>query len=86
MAKESYPRSDARDMGREADAADSVNFRRQPGPLSPQAQQVYDPGGIGGTHRVSTPVDPEQALTGGYTPIEGDRMPPCPGTPYLPNN
>ena len=85
MARESYPRSDARDMAREEDSSDSVNFRRQPGPLSPQPQQIYD-GAIGGTHHVSTRIDPETALTGGYTPIEDDSMPPCPGTPYLPKN
>lgn len=30
---------------------------------------------IGGTHNVSVRIDPNRALTGGYTPIPGDTMP-----------
>jgi hypothetical protein len=49
---------------------------------------------IGGTHNVSARITPEQALTGGYTPIPGGSMPPsCPVDgnppytgPYLPRN
>ena len=69
---------------------DTVNFRYPSGPLGPDAQMQV----IGGTHNVSARITPEQALTGGYTPIPGDSMPPgCPVDgnpayvgPYLPRN
>lgn len=49
---------------------------------------------IGGTYNVSTRIDPETALTGGYQGIAGDTMPagaPVDGNPpytgpYLPRN
>jgi hypothetical protein len=49
---------------------------------------------IGGSYHVSTPIDPEMALTGGYQAIAGDTMPagaPVDGNPpytgpYLPKN
>ena len=48
---------------------------------------------IGGTHRVSTKLDPNTCLNGGYQGIEGDTMPagaPAVGTgslpPYTPDN
>ena len=78
MAKDRFPSQNAGD-------GDDVNFRRAPGALGEQPQRV-PVGGIGGTHMVSTPIDPEQALTGGYQPIPGDRMPSMPGEPYLPKN
>lgn len=74
MAKDNFPAH-----------VDDTNFRMASGSLGPQRQTVYE-GAIGGTHHVSTPIDPEMALTGGYQAIDGDRMPPCPGTPYLPKN
>ncbi len=63
---------------------DDVNFRYPNGPLGPGAQQTM----IGGTHHVSTRLTPEQALTGAYTPLNGDDMPPCPPGrgDYLPKN
>lgn len=74
------------DMGpEERGSGDAVNFRRSGGALGEQPQQVYH-GSIGGTYRHSTKLGEEQALTGGYQQIEGDTMPPCPGTPYLPGN
>jgi hypothetical protein len=74
-----------------AGASDDRCFREYgSGGLGVDAQREM----IGGTHHVSTPVSPQQALTGGYTPIAGDRMPdgaPVDGSPpydgpYLPNN
>jgi hypothetical protein len=52
------------------------------GPLGPGASQTT----IGGTHNVSTKIDPDRALTGNYTPIPGDAMPAPGGAPYLPKN
>lgn len=73
------------DTGPEEMGEDTENFRRQSGPLAEQPQPGYE-GAIGGTHHVSTRLDPERCLTGPYQPIDGDGMPPCPGTPYLPKN
>lgn len=75
----------AKDTGPEEMGRDSANFRTQPGPLAEQRQDYYE-GAIGGTHNVSVAINPETALTGGYTAIPGDRMPQCPGMPYLPKN
>lgn len=74
------------DTGPEEMGGDARNFRYPSGPLGEQRQVPYSDAAIGGTHRVSTRLNPEQALTGGYQPIEGDSMPPHPGTPYLPKN
>lgn len=74
-----------RDYFPEPKTDDTANFRKQEGPLAPQPQQLHY-GAIGGTYRMSTRIDPETALTGGYQPIDGDVMPPCPGMPYLPKN
>jgi hypothetical protein len=73
-----------------AGAGDHTNFRYPGGSLGPDAQRTM----IGGTHNVSTKLDPETCLTGGYQPIAGDDMPagaPVDGGPpyvgpYLPNN
>jgi hypothetical protein len=73
------------DTGPEEMGADSVNFRRQPGPLAEMPQSVYT-GAIGGTHHVSTKLDPEACLTRGYQPINGDAMPSGKGGEYLPKN
>jgi hypothetical protein len=64
---------------------DDRNFNYPSGPLGPK---MMDGIGIGGTHHVSTRITPEQALTGGYTPIEGDSTPNplSGGEPYLPKN
>lgn len=74
MAKEAFPMQ-----------SDDAAFRGTNGPLGVQPQQVPS-GGIGGTHHVSTPLNPQTALTGGYQSINGDSMPACKGTPYLPGN
>ncbi len=72
-------------------ADDRSNFRYPSGGgLGPDAQRTM----IGGTHNVSTKLDPETCLTGGYQPIAGDDMPagaPVDGGapytgPWLPNN
>jgi hypothetical protein len=77
--------------GQTAGADDSRLFREYgSGGLGVDAQREM----IGGTHHVSTPINPQQALTGGDQPINGDRMPsgaPVDGSPaytgpYLPNN
>ncbi len=76
-----------------AGGPDDANFRypHPPGhPLGPDAQQTM----IGGTYRVSTRLDPQTCLTGGYQSINGDVMPagaPVDGNPayigpYLPQN
>jgi hypothetical protein len=60
------------------------------GGLGPDAQMKM----IGGSYHVSTRLDPETALTGGYQAINGDTMPagaPVDGNPpytgpYLPKN
>jgi hypothetical protein len=69
---------------------DDDNFRYARGPLGPDAQRDM----IGGTHNVSTRIDPQMALHGGYQGIPGDTMPagaPTDGNapyvgPYLPKN
>lgn len=70
---------------------DEAPFRRYPGgALGPDNSQTM----IGGTHDVSTKLDPQTALTGTYQPLNGDSMPPGapvdgnpPYTgPYLPSN
>lgn len=63
---------------------DSEAFRYASGPLGPK--MMGD--GIGGTHNVSTKISPQQALTGGYQPINGDGTPNplAGGAPYLPGN
>jgi hypothetical protein len=71
-------------------ASDRQAFRYQGGPLGPDTQRTM----IGGTHNVSSKLDPETCLTGGYQPIAGDDMPagaPTDGNapytgPYLPKN
>jgi hypothetical protein len=73
------------DTGPEEMGGDARNFRGQPPELQSKEQMYYE-GAIGGTHHVSTKLDPERCLTGGYQPLNGDAMPPCPGMPYLPKN
>jgi hypothetical protein len=70
--------------------SDRDAFRYPGGSLGPDAQRTM----IGGTHNVSTKLDPDMCLTGGYQPIAGDDMPagaPVDGGPpyvgpYLPKN
>jgi hypothetical protein len=66
-----------RQPGDRADA-DARAFRDQPGQPGPQV--------IGGSHNVSVRIDPQTALTGGYTPIPGDTMPADDCDNYLPSN
>jgi hypothetical protein len=69
---------------------DDSAYRYSSGPLGPDAQMNM----IGGTHHVSTKLDPNTCLTGGYQAINGDTMPsgaPVDGSPpyrgeYLPKN
>ena len=77
--------------GQNAGASDDAAFRNHPGGgLGPDPMMNM----IGGTHHVSTKISPQEALTGGYQPIEGDTMPagaPVDGSapytgPYLPKN
>ena len=83
MPKDAFP-------GQTAGADDSAAFRNHPGgALGPDPMMNM----IGGTHHVSTRIDPEQALTGGYQPIAGDDMPAgapidtsSTGNNYLPKN
>ena len=74
-----------------AGEADEGPFRNYPGgALGPDQDRQM----IGGTYHMSTRINPEQALTGGYQPINGDTMPagaPVDGSPpytgpYLPKN
>lgn len=74
-----------------AGAGDDAAWKFPSGPLAPDPARGMRV--IGGTTNVSTPIDPDFALRGGYTPIPGDRMPPGtpvdvkPGNqPYLPQN
>lgn len=63
---------------------DAANFRYPTGGgLEPHSMAKT----IGGTHRVSTAIDCEQALNGAYQPIETDMTPGAgAGGEYFPRN
>jgi hypothetical protein len=72
-----------------ADSANSLNYGKDGLGEDPSKGPMM----IGGTHNVSVRINPDTALSGGYTPIPGDDMPagaPAvgPGTdaPYTPKN